>query len=179
MMLRLQQTGRSTKEIKMLDTSKLSLDTYIDIEYPWKIRVFHNVLTDEQRIDLLSLFEFQSDNPESSWADLSSDHWFYKLVENTFDQHNFVVKLKKDQAHHTLQSPHCDVIQYHRTAQIFLQDSSYHNGGTVLHATKESVGFELPLISNSMTLFDNNSKSWHSVVQRGYDRRSILIRWNK
>jgi hypothetical protein len=36
---------------------------------------------------------------------------------------------------------------------------------------------ELPLQSNSFTIFLNNDKSWHRVQQRGYKRESFVQRW--
>lgn len=159
--------------------SGLNLSNHIQLTYPWNIAVYQDVLTTQQRQDLLALFDFTGGDLESDWEPLDPENWFYDLVRETFTDHSFIVKLKRDQAHHTLQVPHCDYLSYYRTAQIFLQDESYYNGGTVLHNDRQGVGFELPLISNSMTMFDNHRKSWHSVVQRGYTRKSILIRWKK
>ena len=36
---------------------------------------------------------------------------------------------------------------------------------------------ELPLVTNSCTIFLTNEKSWHRVEQRNYERKSFLQRW--
>lgn len=157
----------------------LSLSNYIQISKPWPLTIYQNVLTEEHRQELLDLFGFSDDNPESSWNELTDrNHWLFTEALKIKNDPDFVIKLKKDSPHHTLQHVHRDLM-YSTTAQLVVQDDSYYNGGGIIHASKDSPGFEMPFLSNSLIVFDNNEDSWHSVRQRGYERRSVLIRWNK
>jgi hypothetical protein len=90
---------------------------------------------------------------------------------------------KFDTPSHTLQSPHRDSRNSIATFQIFIQENSYLDGGTIMHSgNKNTFGdpvTELPLVTNSATIFFNTPYSWHSVQQRGYFRKSLLIRYSK
>jgi len=65
------------------------------------------------------------------------------------------------------------------TIQIFFPDKNYTDGGTVLnnigYDSKDQI--ELPLQYNSVCIFPCLNNSFHKVIQRGYERKSLLMRF--
>lgn len=65
------------------------------------------------------------------------------------------------------------------TIQIFFPDKNYIDGGTVLnnvnYDSKDQI--ELPLQYNSVSIFPCLKNSFHKVIQRGYERKSLLMRF--
>ena len=75
--------------------------------------------------------------------------------------------------------------QWHRdqgmlfSMQVFFSDNQYENGGTQLcsnHDIQHDV-IEHPLKHNFCTIWPCVANSWHRVEQRGYERKSVLMRW--
>ena len=160
----------------------MNLKDRIEIIYPWKITVFQNIFDKDSlqkytqefhSIPWDELFE-----EESSWWSVY-DHELIDIVGQNFGSKPDLMNFKYDTHKNTLQVPHKDSICYSKTFQIFLDNHDKALGGTILHGDiKAKESYELPLLSNSATLFENNSKSWHSVKQHGYERKSIVFRWN-
>ena len=161
----------------------MNLKDRIEIIYPWKITVFQNIFDKDSlqkytqefhSIPWDELFE-----EESSWW-VMDDHELIDIVGQNFGSRPDKMLFKYDTHKNTLQDPHRDSKSYSKTFQIFLDNYDKALGGTVLHDGNKnnSLSYELPLLSNSATLFENNSKSWHSVKQHGYERKSIVFRWN-
>ena len=136
-------------------------------------------------IDWDSIFD-----EESSWSSIDEpkeelEYFASKdFAQLLFDKFgvpytDFTVRqsLKLDEERHTLQTPHQDKGEFIMTMQIFLQDKNYDDGGTILMSDGMTDSIELPLQSNSCTIFLNNENSWHRVQQRGYRRESFLQRW--
>ena len=160
----------------------MNLKDRIDISYPWSISVFQNIF-DQDSLQKYTQ-EFHSIpwdeifEEESSWWKVN-DHELIDIVGQKFGRKPDRMNFKYDTHKNTLQEPHKDSDSYSRTFQIFLNVNNKALGGTILHNSKNAEeSYELPLLSNSATLFENNNKSWHSVKQRGYERKSIIFRWN-
>lgn len=103
----------------------------------------------------------------------------FKKFEVEQDIYDVYANFKLDDSRHTLQVPHRDSGFAIATMQIFLQEESYNDGGTVLLYNENDIARELPLKKNSCTIFLNTLQSWHSVQQRNYTRKSYLQRWKK
>lgn len=65
------------------------------------------------------------------------------------------------------------------TLQIFFPDKNYIDGGTVLNNVSYDTEnqIELPLQYNSVSIFPCIKNSFHKVIQRGYERKSLLMRF--
>lgn len=126
---------------------------------------------------------------ESSWYLLDRDHVCYEYFSNPelvsylntlagggSENYELKINFKYDSPNHKLQGLHLDVGLAAFTFQIFLQEESYPDGGTVVYS-KTYGDFEIPMLSNSGGFFKNSRESWHSVRQRGYHRKSILVRY--
>ena len=157
----------------------MNLSDRIEIDYPWKIVAYQNVLTDEK------LAEYTKQFDEINWKDLwdsescwwrVEDHDIVKDVTQLFGSPPDEVLLKLDLPENTLQVPHCDDND-RQSLQLFLQVEDQPFGGTIVMDKPCKTGFEFPLLSNSMLYMDNGPNSWHYVRQRGYLRKSILMRW--
>ena len=160
----------------------MNLKDRIEVIYPWKITVFQNIFDKDslqkytQEFDSIPWDEIFE--KESSWWAVD-DHELIDIVGQNFGSKPDVMNFKYDTHKNRLQHPHRDSIHYSKTFQIFLDNYDKALGGTILHNDyKAKESYELPLLSNSATLFENNSKSWHSVKQHGYERKSIVFRWN-
>jgi len=158
----------------------MNLRDRVDISYPWNISVFQNVLNEEKlkqytqefdSIDWEELFD-----KESSWHKVN-DHELFDFVRNAFGSVPDRMLFKYDTPEHTLQIPHRD--KFAKTFQLFLSVDNNALGGTVLYDHfSANMSYELPLLSNSATYFENNFKSWHGVKQRNVTRKSVIFRWN-
>lgn len=166
---------------------------------PWPHIVIDNFLSQEHYQELYNCYQsvnwkdkdFQEE--ESNWCPTKYAEMQSKVVDFlrskkvsdvVFKKFNKDIDLyithanyKLDTEKHTLQKPHCDSSFAIATMQIFLQKDSYLDGGTVLMKTCSEETKELPLKSNSCTIFLNSKNSWHYVKQRGYIRKSYLQRW--
>ena len=158
----------------------MNLRDRIDISYPWHISVFQNVFGKKdlarytQEFNCVEWDNLQDD--ESSWLRIH-EHELFGIVEKAFGSMPDRMLFKYDTPGHKLQKPHKD--KFAKTLQVFLSVENNALGGTVLNDNlPPSVSFELPLLSNSATYFENNFKSWHSVTQRNLIRKSIIFRWN-
>lgn len=172
----------------------------LDIKCDWPIFYYRDVLDTEllfrlrQEHDSIKWNEFEikdEDDLESSWNKITRDHILYqyfsdpkliKFIEKTADCNLsdciLGINYKYDGPHHTLQEPHRDSGFSKLTFQIFLQEEDYPDGGTILH-NKDKSTVELPMLSNCGGFFKNTKDSWHSVKQRGYHRKSLLVRYKK
>jgi hypothetical protein len=150
--------------------------------------VFQNLQSEFNNISWSEMKVKDDDDLESSWHLLDSSHYVHgyfsnseliKYIEKTADidlSNCFLhINFKYDGPHHLLQGPHLDKDVCVLTFQIFLNEESYTDGGTILHSPDRD--FELPLARNTGGFFKNNKQTLHSVKQRGYHRKSILVRY--
>jgi hypothetical protein len=168
------------------------------VDCDWEIFYYHDVLDTQvlaqlrQEHQAIRWEDFEikdEDDLESSWNFIDNDHVLHEYFSNpelisfiertaSCDLSDCKLKInyKYDGPHHTLQEPHRDSGFSKLTFQIFLQEEDYPDGGTILHSGKEKQT-ELPMLSNSGGFFSNTLDSWHSVKQRGYHRKSVLVRY--
>lgn len=125
---------------------------------------------------------------ESNWFALDQDHecfdYFtsYELInfiqdkiKEKIEDYSIHINYKYDAPNYPMQGKHRDVGVSFLTFQIFLQEEDYPDGGTILHSQDRD--FELPMLRNSGGFFKNTMESLHSVSQRGYHRKSLLVRY--
>lgn len=159
----------------------MNLSDRIEVEYPFKLVAYQNVLTDKKLAEYTEQFDqipwLDLWDEESCWWQVS-EHEITKDVASAFGSPPDVINFKLDLPSNKLQDPHCDSSAYRKTLQIFLQVNDSPLGGTVVMSNGVQTGFEFPLLSNSMLFFENTKDNWHCVKQRGLVRKSILMRWN-
>ena len=170
----------------------------MSVSCDWPIFYYHDILDQtvleqlRSEHDAIAWADFEikdEDDLESSWNIIDNDHVLHEYFSNPqvidfiqetaqCDLTGCEVKInyKYDGPHHTLQEPHRDSGFSRLTFQIFLQQEDYPDGGTILHRSDKST-FELPMLSNCGGFFKNTQASCHSVKQRGYNRKSVLVRY--
>lgn len=129
---------------------------------------------------------------ESSWETIKQSNSTFKALASDTLYQSIVSKFgvaavpvdtkqsfKLDNETHKLQFPHRDSSICIMTMQIFLQPKCYLDGGTILMSSETEEVEELQLVANSCNIFLNTRKSWHTVKQRGYTRKSMVQRWRK
>lgn len=178
---------------KYMVCADFSNKTKIDIG--WDLFYFENVLEqyalkviqeEFNNVDWTRRPNFGKAGKESSWAPVGirtskyfKNQELTKLIGNILNINltncDIDISYKLDQSHNELQDVHTDSMDNIATFQVFIQDDSYSDGGTIAHGGDHTV--ELPLTNNSATLFLNTPQSFHSVKQRGYTRKSVLIRY--
>lgn len=147
--------------------------------------IYHNFLKQHEGVDWEDLFDEESSwstikNPNQEMDILKGDDFTQLLFKKfDFDPIDYTTKqsFKNDDSKNTLQVPHRDKGEFIMTLQIFLQPQCYKDGGTIIMSDSETDVIELPLVTNSCTIFLTNEKSWHRVEQRNYERKSFLQRW--
>lgn len=182
--------------------TQLNFDDVTEFSSPWKLFYFNNILSAElleevsnqfNNIDWDAISEFDAAALESDWMSIAIEDKLQNILPIVYSKikelfgvefvdYSTSMTFKYDTPGHILQPLHRDNRRNLATFQIFIQEDSYPNGGTIMHTgpnDSDSSGIELPLDSNSATLFLNNTQSWHSVTQHGYYRKSILMRFNK
>ena len=181
--------------------TQLNFDDVTEFSSPWKLFYFNNILSAElleevsnqfNNIDWDAISEFDDAALESGWMSIAIEDKLQNILPIVYSKikelfgvefvdYSTSMTFKYDTPGHILQPLHRDNRRSLATFQIFIQEDSYPNGGTIMHTGRNdsASGIELPLDSNSATLFLNNTQSWHSVTQHGYYRKSILMRLNK
>jgi len=158
---------------------------YIVIDDFFPEPVLEKFLAMHESLDWEDLFD-----EESSWFTVKKPNNEMNILKgDTFTQSLFEIfdyfpgeyitkqSFKDDTNKNTLQPPHRDKGEFIMTLQVFLQPESYKDGGTIVMSDSETDIVELPLVTNSCTIFLTNDKSWHRVEQRNYERKSFLQRW--
>lgn len=153
-------------------------------------QIFQQLQTEFNNVEWHMMKIRDADDLESSWCKIDNDHIVYEYFgSNQLREYLHTktgvdlsdcflhINFKYDSPEHLLQGPHLDVGVCALTFQIFLNEESYTDGGTILHSADRD--FELPLARNTGGFFGNNRKSLHSVKQRGYHRKSILVRYKQ
>lgn len=170
-----------------------------EVDCDWPVFSYKNILEEQVFTQLQAEFNAvkwdqievrDKSDLESGWHFLNKNHIIYEYFGSDQLQEFLSTKtgvdlsvcflhinFKYDGPHHLLQRPHLDNEKNVLTFQIFLNEESYTDGGTILHSHDRE--FELPLARNTGGFFGNNEKSLHSVVQRGYHRKSLLVRYKK
>lgn len=164
------------------------------VEDPWKYiviedflptDVYYSFLKQHESLDWDDFFD-----EESSWYTIKHTNYEMDILKSNeftqllfekfnFDPINYITKqsFKYDNSKNTLQIPHRDKGEFIMTLQVFLQPQCYADGGTIVMRDNKTDVVELPLVTNSCTIFLTNEKSWHRVEQRNYERKSFLQRW--
>lgn len=170
-----------------------------EIDCDWPVFSYKNILDEQVFAQLQTEFNDvkwdqmkvrDADDLESSWYKIDSDHILHEYFGSQ-ELREYLhsktgvdlsdcwlhINFKYDSPAHLLQGPHQDESICVLTFQIFLNEESYPDGGTILHSADRD--FELPLARNTGGFFKNDKKSLHSVQQRGYHRKSILVRYKQ
>lgn len=186
-------------------TQGFNFNKLTEISSPWKLFYVNDILDQEFLRDLQTQFNLidwssfetrDSADLESAWSSILLQDKLGPRIGSPeltaiigsilgadLSDSSIRMTFKFDTPSHTLQSPHRDSKNNIATFQIFIQENSYLDGGTVMHSGTKNIFSdpvnELPLVTNSATIFLNTQYSWHSVQQRGYFRKSLLIRYSK
>lgn len=158
---------------------------YIVIEDFLPADIYYNFLNKHEKLDWEDLFDEESSwftikKPDEEMDILRGDLFTQLLFKKfNFEPINYTTKqsFKHDNSSNTLQVPHRDKGEFIMTLQVFLQSQCYTDGGTIVMSDEDTDIIELPLVTNSCTIFLTNNKSWHRVEQRNYERKSFLQRW--